>query len=420
MPKLTFSNLAAGVEPEVTSLEVYDDDHKPVTLGAEQQLGRKGATGRVYTIPSATDYCVKIFNAQVRADKTRYKELLARVQAMLQVPSCARDPRLCWPLGLVYDKKGEAVGFAMRRISKDYKPFKTLFFGAKNLQRLFPGWRRRDLAVVAKNFVDTVIFLQAQGIQVADFNAENFMVNAQGNVVFLDCDSYSFYGFDGVPHCSDMYSPDSAPVEILRNPKCTGQPRTEEQTRFSAAVLVFQLMELGQHPYVFAGQCRDGSYTGMPSENILKGLCPLGKGTGLQQDPMWYALWSWLTDSLQRSFIATFRDGWEVPSARTPLEQLSNELGKFAYECEREPERDLLVPHGPKPRRPMMVQAGMVPQQPMYQSAGVPSYRPQGRGAYMPHIQPNVYSKPRPQGGRPKPSFATARGYRSFNSAVGY
>ena len=351
MAKFTFEGLSNGNPPEAGKITVYDDDHKPLVLGAEYQLGRTGASGSVYEIASAPEYCVKIFKPQELADRTRRNRLISSLEAMLKMPECMGDRRLCWPLGLVRDEKDMVVGYAMRRIPKDYVTFKSIFYGAKSVSRRFPAWGRRELAQTAKNFVDALIDLEARGVRPADFNAENMVCNERCEVKFIDCDSFMFYERNGTVHTSAMYCKESAPVEILRNPTvAAGEPRTVEQTCFSAAVLSFMLVMTGQHPYAHAGASLDGSYTESHEENILMGKCPLGRGAGCQQAPNWYAIWSWITGSLQSAFIATFRDGHEDPAARTPLERLSMELGKFAYECARTPERNELAPAHPKPR----------------------------------------------------------------------
>ena len=348
MAKFTFDSLANGNAPEV-QITVYDDDRKPLVLGAEQQLGRTGAGGSVYEIPTAPEFCVKLFKPQDLADDTKRKRILSTLETMLEMPECAKNPNLAWPFGLVYDKEHSPIGYAMRRIPKGYVPFKAVFGGPMSVKRVFPSIGRKELARAAKNFVETLDFLEAVGVRPADFNPENFMLNERGEVRFLDCDSYMIYSRSGKAMTSDMYFPDCAAPELLINPKSLSAPRTVEQTRFSSSVLSFMLVMTGQHPYSFV-DAQDGTTTGTPSENIIAGKCPLGKGAGCRQDPRWYALWSWLTSGLQAAFITTFRDGHANPSLRKPLAALAAELGKFSYECGRLPERNDLSPKTSKPR----------------------------------------------------------------------
>lgn len=387
MKKLTFENLSNIQDPTSAHTKVYDDDGVALELGEEQQLGA-GAGGGVYEIANAPQFCVKLFNPVDMADAAARDKIIQRVEAMVQMAGrFARDPRLAWPLGPIRDEKKNPIGYAMRRVPDGYKPFRSLFGGAAAVARRFPEWGRRELAVVAKNFLETVHFLETQGVQVADANPCNFVAGPDGRVVFLDTDSFSFRGPDGTMHCSEMHFPDCAAPEILSNPALANAPRTPEQGRFSAAVLAFQLLMLGQHPYTFEGETLDGATVGTPEENIRRGYCPLGKRAGCHQSPQWYALWSWFPDTLQYAFIRTFRDGHANPAARTPLDVLALEVDKFIFECGRMPERNALAPAGPKPRRdPSAAFAGppgggfrghgkpFVPRHAGWQSQGRPAY----------------------------------------------
>lgn len=381
MPKITFDSLAKGNAPEV-KITVYDDDRKPLVLGAEQQLGRTGAGGSVYEIPTAPEYCVKLFKPQDLADGAKRKRIFSAVETMLEMPECANNLNLAWPFGLVYDKGHSPIGYAMRRIPKGYVPFKRVFGGPMRVKCAFPNMGRKELARAAKNFVETLDFLESVGVRPADFNPENFTLNERGEVRFLDCDSYVVYSRSGKAMTSEMFFPDCTAPELLLNPKAIRAPRTVEQTCFSAAVLSFMLVMTGQHPYSFV-DAKDGTTTGTPSENIIAGKCPLGKGAGCRQDPRWYALWSWLTSGLQVAFITTFRDGHANPGLRTSLAVLAAELGKFAYECGRMPARNDLSPKTSKPRETYMQPSPMP-----FSSRGYPyAPRPQLPRPQPPHQQ---------------------------------
>lgn len=420
MPKFTFEDAANGKLPEAQNIIVYDDDHKPLVLGAQQQLGRTGAGGSVYEIPKAPDYCVKLFKPQDLANQTKRKHIVSGVEAMLEMPECARNPHLAWPLGLIYDKHRAVIGYAMRRIPREYVTFKSLFYGPKSVTRCFPNWGRKELAMTALNFVRTVLYLERHGgVRPADFNPENFMMAPNCEVMFLDCDSFFFYERNGKVHANAMFFPDYAAPEILRDQKIAEQERTVEQTRFSAAVLAFMIVMTGQHPYSFI-EANDGTTTGTPAENILAGNCPLGRGAGCKQAPAWYAMWSWLSGALQAAFIATFRDGHSNPSARTTLEDLAHALGGFVFVCDHAPERNELAPKMPKrptPRNPngpdsYFAPVGATrpgPRAPIGYVARPRVQRPYPAGQFAPHP---YGQRPCPRGNHPQNS--RFNGYRPF------
>ena len=355
MAKFSFS----GDIDTTGSRTVYDETGASISLGEEQQLGRTGGGGSVYKLGTDSNLCIKLFKPQDLAVNGKRKTILNTLAAQTKMNYLKSDRRFCWPLGEVYDDTKAVIGYGMRRIPAGYKTFKSLFFGPKMISKNFPGWGRRELATVAKNFVDAVNDLSRYSVFVADFNPENFMVNKDCEVMFLDCDSYSFYEQNGTAHISDMYFEENAAPEILNGGKFTRPEQAEERARFSAAVIAFQLMMNGMNPFSFAGTAMDGSVIGTVRENIIAGKCPLGCGSGCRMDDAHHALWSWLTSSLQVAFKNTFRTGHSQPASRTPLSVLSKELGKFVFECGRLPGRNDLVPVGEMPRENVAQHQGM-------------------------------------------------------------
>lgn len=343
----TFEDMFNGEGTERTT--VYDDAGGALELGAEQQLGRAGAGGSVFAIEGHPEYCIKLFHAADLEDEAKRDRILKRLRASLEMPVCQRNPRLAWPLGAVKDRGGRTIGYAMRRIPPEFKPFRALFGGAAAVSRCFPGCGRKELARVAKAFVDTVRWLDGHGVRVGDFNCSNFMAAPDGRVMFLDCDGYEVTGREGTVHTSDVFYPDCAAPEILREPGTAGEARTKEQTRFSAALVAYQLVMEGGHPYSFAGEAADGSTTGSPADNIRSGMCPLGADASCRLSPFWYRLWSWLTGPLKAVFIRTFQEGNRNPEARATLAELSNAIQQFTRECARTPERNELAPATKKP-----------------------------------------------------------------------
>ena len=338
----TFDGMFNGEGTERTT--VYDDAGMALALGAEQQLGRAGAGGGAFAIEGHPEYCIKLFHAADLEDEEKRDRILVRLRAALERRECQRNPRLAWPLGAVKDRGGRTIGYAMRRIPPEFKPFRALFGGAAAVSRCFPGWGRKELARAAKAFVDTVRWLDGLGIRPADFNPSNFMAAPDGRIMLLDCDSFEVRGRDGTVHTSDVFYPDCAAPEILREPGMAGEARTKEQTRFSAALVAYQLLMEGGHPYAFAGEAADGSTTGSPADNIRAGTCPLGADASCRMAPFWYRLWSWLTGPLKADFVRTFREGNRDSAARATLGELSAAIQQFQRECARTPERNELAP----------------------------------------------------------------------------
>lgn len=329
-------------EAAEAGVTVYDVMGSPLALGAERSLSG-GAQGRVYEFPENRDVVVKVYADEALRSVKKRCIADARIESMLRNRRCAANSSLAWPILRCYDKDGRIKGYAMRRI-EGFVSFKALFGGGARVERRFPGWTRRDLADVARAFLKTVDQLERSHVVICDWNPDNFLVNGKHEVRFIDTDSYEIHERHGVKILSEMFFAESAAPELLLDRSLLAEPRTVEQTRFSAAVIVFQLLMCGVHPYAFAGQARDGSYVGTPEQNIVAGTCPLGRGADCQLNAVSYNLWSWMTGRLKNAFIATFRDGHSNPSVRTPLTELGAAVDQFIHEMRREPMRMQLAP----------------------------------------------------------------------------
>lgn len=320
-----------GKASEPTTRTVYDLKGNSLKLSACDEKA-SGGEGVVYAYPANPKILVKIYKAETLADPAKKAATAARLKAMLANKACAQMPGLAWPLMPVFDAKKNMIGFVMRACQG--VPFQSLFAGPKAVQAKFPGWTRRELARTAHAFVCKCHDLAKAGVLVNDFNPANFLVDAQCNVSFIDTDSYQITEPNGTVHVSHTHFPSQAAPELLTDPSALTRPRTIEQLRFSAAVVAFQLLMCGYHPYSYYDN-NSGGGVGTPDENLVAGRCPLGQGADCRLPSGWYRLWSWLSGKLKNSFIETFRYGHQDPSRRTDLGHLMYTLQGFIFETER-------------------------------------------------------------------------------------
>ena len=320
-----------GKDDEPTTRTVYDPQGVALKLGARDAKA-SGGEGVVYTYPANPKILVKIYKTKKLADPAKKAETAARLNAMLANKACAKMAGVAWPLMPVFDKQKNMVGFVMRACKG--VPFQSLFAGPKSVQAKFPNWTRRELALTALAFVKRCHELAEAGVFVNDFNPANFLVDEQCNVSFIDTDSYQLRDSHGKTLLTHTYFPSHAAPELLTDPSALKRPRTIEQVCFSSAILAFQLLMCGYHPYCYYDSAKGGG-VGMPDENLLAGRCPLGQGADCRLPDGWYRLWSWLSGKLKNSFIETFRYGHQDLSRRTNLEQLAYTLQGFIFETER-------------------------------------------------------------------------------------
>lgn len=202
----------------------------------------KGGEGSVFAIDGVADQVVKIYHAQPDTDQVR------KLRHMCQSITPGLAKVTAWPSRVVSDPQSKrVVGFVMPRA--DGKPIWQLFHPPERA-RVFPfaAWNFQVRAAV--NLAAAVEEVHAAGHVIGDFNLKNVFVAKNSLVRLIDCDSYQIRTPNRHYLC-DIGMPDYTPPELQGNaPHGTG--RTRNHDNFSLAVLIYQLLFLGRHPY--AGQ----------------------------------------------------------------------------------------------------------------------------------------------------------------------
>lgn len=183
-----------------------------------------------------------------------------------------------------------------------------------NLVQFAPHWNRTHLVALCLDFLDTIETLSRQQALPVDFNPCNFLVDLdQVRFRFIDCDGYQYRDAGGTMHLCEAIRPDLAPAELHRRRRWDEAPVGPESLRFSMAMVLFFILNLGNNPY----RHRNGHD---PVENLLSGRCGLGKEADCPMPPgPWYVIWSHLSFQLKNLFIRCFREGHSDPLARPGL-----------------------------------------------------------------------------------------------------
>ena len=317
---------------------VYDAEGVPLQLGIEQECGN-GGEGTVYTCKAHPKFVIKIYKQRILENQAKRDAIERRLRDMLAIEPLRSNSDIAWPVMPVFDGNKRVAGFVMRAVNGTSM---RALQGHEQINRLFPGWDRKDMALVARDFLDKMQLLADNGVMVNDFNPANFIVGKDHKVRLIDCDSFQIPATDGgKPHVATSYFASHVAPELLKNPQLLNRPRKPEQARFGAAIIVFQLLMCGLHPYSH----RNG---GTPEENLREGKCPLGQGSGCQLPAGWYNLVSYLPFTMMDAFIKMFRDGHGDPAARPTLAQLRDQVDKFLFVMKKDPNRRSLAPTTPK------------------------------------------------------------------------
>ena len=328
----------SGCVPAGGPATAYDPSGNPLQLSAAAELA-SGGEGTVYRCPGHDGFVIKLYKRDIVENPEKQKAIVERLRDMLSIGALRKDHDIAWPQMPVYDADKRVAGFVMRAVKGS--SFRSLQ-GAAQIQRLFPGWDRKDLALVARNFLAKMQLLADNGVLVNDFNPAHFIVGKDHRARLIDCDSYQIPSANGgAPHVTTTYFASHVAPEILRDPSLLKQPRSPEQARFGAAIIVFQLLMCGLHPYSH----KNG---GTPEENLKSGICPIGQGCRCEPPAGWYNLLSYMPYSMMGVLVRMFRDGHGDPAVRPTLAELRSEVDKFLFVMGKDPVRRELAPASPK------------------------------------------------------------------------
>ncbi|HVE93792.1 MAG TPA: hypothetical protein VNB24_02640 [Acidimicrobiales bacterium] len=211
-------------------------------LALGQKLGT-GGEADVYELTGEPGLAVKLY----RADRAGRAEKL-RAMAETGPPTEVSSGRLAWPSDLVIGADGSIRGFVMERFDpRRYRPLHQVY-NPLTRRAVAPGFDTRYLLRAARNLASTVAAVHAAGAVVGDLNESNVLVDAQGNVALVDCDSFQIVDDEGTVHSCPVGKPEFTPPELHGVELAVGE-RHPSADVFALAVLVSLLLREGRHPF---------------------------------------------------------------------------------------------------------------------------------------------------------------------------
>ncbi len=287
-------------------------------LARLQVLGRGGA-GTIYQDPENDQQALKIYHTHFLDAHTH---LQAKLESMLASPPgdeeiwAARDRyvQIAWPSALVEDHRGKLLGYIMPVV--DMKRAVVLEQVLQKAERRRAQIREdyRFRMYVGRNLAGALWKLHAKGHAIVDLKPVNVLVYQKtGFVCLLDCDGYDVQGKGHIRYRADLFT-----AEYLLPEGHTGKLRPDqldplEQDRFALAVILFQLMNNGLHPY----QGRPIGTQAPPSiaERIAEGLYSYGKTQNPHQEPSTQTIHPFFKEETRDLFDRAFEKGSNRPSA---------------------------------------------------------------------------------------------------------
>lgn len=206
-----------------------------------KEIGR-GGEGAVYSVQDNDGIVAKIYNT--RPSDKKIKKLLI----MISMKSAALQEIAAWPIDAIVDEHGGFVGIIMQKILSRSQIHKLYTPSDRN--RYFPRADYRFVVHVCCNIARAIAIIHSQKQVIGDINCGNLLVANDGTVMLIDCDSFQIQDGGEIFTCdvgSELYLPPE-----LQNRPLDGLIRVTDHDRFGLAVLLYQLLFMGWHPYAGA------------------------------------------------------------------------------------------------------------------------------------------------------------------------
>lgn len=193
--------------------------------------GRAGTLAKIYKRPPAPDYERKIrwMTEHPPADPTR---LLGHTS-------------ISWPSEALYNDGGHFIGFLMPQIQGAVEILDVL--NPRRRTRTLPDFDWQYQHRAARNLASALAALHAGNYVVGDINEANILVTPTALISLIDTDSFQVTAGHSVFRCP-VGKPEYTPPELQGQAYHT-VVRRPEHDRFGLAVLIFQLLMEGSHPF---------------------------------------------------------------------------------------------------------------------------------------------------------------------------
>lgn len=309
---------------------------KTITLDTKNPVG-SGGEGRIYMVLDDPTLVAKIYHDPSDEDADK-------LTLMYNSPPANRTVApgivaIAWPVDLLRttDARQKIVGYLMPRVMKAAPVH--IFYTPKTRREQKPLFNYLYLHRSARNLAAAFTDLHAGGYVVGDVNESNILVSDTAIVTLVDTDSFQVRDPEtGFTFRCPVGKAEFTPPE-LQSQAFRELDRTPEHDRFGLAVLLFQLLMEGTHP--FSGVYKGGGDPPPIEARIKAGHFVYGRRP-VPYKPMPLAPgFEILHPQLQELFIRCFESGHGSPQSRPEARTWMKALRQAEADlvaCDRHPQ----------------------------------------------------------------------------------
>jgi tetratricopeptide (TPR) repeat protein len=301
-------------------MRVQPENTGGVLLLEGEPLGR-GGEAEVYALPDRPQQVAKIYRQPTPARADKLAAMIARPPQ--PAPSGSGYVAIAWPVERLLAVEGtrQVVGYLMPRVQKALLFQQVL--NPKVRQALAPNFSCLYLLRTARNLAAAVKAIHDAGHVIGDLNESNILVSASALISLVDTDSFQVTSGSQVFRCRVGKMEYTSPE--LQNQNLPDVERRPAHDNFGLAVLIFQLLMQGVHP--FGGSFTGGSVAGGLGDWIAEGWWPYSLERNVPFKPRPTAPpWDVLPAAVQALFLRCFDDGHRKPEQRPTAREWAQAL----------------------------------------------------------------------------------------------
>lgn len=255
---------------------IYDEQRTPLTLG---RLLKSGGAGSVFLIKERPLEVAKLYHSD-KGGQVYERKVRAMLELRPDLPDVedkgVRQVQIAWPTGLLRDKARRFLGFTMPVLD---------VAATSDLEHVLQERQAREEGLptalgpkmtLAANLAVMLAALHERQHYVVDLKPLNVRFYRKSLfIAMLDCDGFSIQG-KGERFLSEQVTTDYLAAEFQQRGVASGEE--EAQDRFALAVMVFQLLNSGLHPY--SGRPNGATLPSDLPGRIAAHLYPYAQGKG--------------------------------------------------------------------------------------------------------------------------------------------